>query len=266
MPLSHGVNLGGQGQWMRSIRTYAKSVGGLIAIIAIIFGIGALTPQYLDVGALRQRIESLGMLAPSMFIAIAIIKNILFLPVLPIIAIISLGALVFGETYGALYSWVGMSGGSCIAFLVARYGAGAMATRFKAGNLQSLDEVVSAHGFLSILGLRLVVFNNTVLNYLSGLTSITFRDYTLGTLIGLVPRTIAVALMADTLRERDIWQSLFSYPDLVWFPLLIVSWVGGIGLLAFVAKDWANIVRQTDVRGRAMRTMSALISGKFHSK
>jgi uncharacterized membrane protein YdjX (TVP38/TMEM64 family) len=266
MLLARGMNLDDQGQRMRSIRNYAKSVGGLIAIVAVIFGIGMLIQRHLDVRALRQLIEGLGILAPLTFIALVFLKNILFLPVLPIVAIIGIGALVFGETLGALYSWVGMSGGSCIAFLAARCGAGRVAARFKSGNLQSLNEIVSTHGFLSILGLRLVLFGNTALNYLSGLTSITLRDYTLGTLIGLLPRTIVVASVVDTLQEPNIWRSLFSYPDLLWFPLLIVSWAGGVWLLAFVAKDWASIVRQTNVCGRAVQTVSALLSGKFHSK
>jgi uncharacterized membrane protein YdjX (TVP38/TMEM64 family) len=241
-------------------------VGGLIAIMAVIFVVGAFLQQQLDVGALRQLMESLGLFAPLLFIAIAVLKNIVFLPVLPTAAIIGLGALIFGVTSGALYSWVGITSGSCLAFLAARYGAGKMVARFKSGNLQSFDDVVSTHGFLSILGLRLVLFSNTAVNYLSGLTSMTFRDYALGTLLGLMPRTIVVAAVVETLQEPNIWEALLSSPKLLWFPLLIASWVGGVALLACVAKDWTRVVGQTNVGGRAIQTMSALIAGKLPSK
>jgi uncharacterized membrane protein YdjX (TVP38/TMEM64 family) len=222
--------------WQRILRGSAQSLAGLVALIAAIVVIGMLIQRYLDVQALRGIIESYGVLAPIAFFAACALKNVLFLPIIPLPLLIGLGALMFGNVSGALYGWLGATAGACAAFWLGRYWLNGLATRLKRGKWQRLDEVLSSHGFLSMLGLRLVLFSSIPLNLGSGLTSITGRDYAAGTLLGLLPRTFVVAYAFDSMQDLNAWAALLTYPNALLLTLLLVSMVAGVLLLASVAR------------------------------
>jgi uncharacterized membrane protein YdjX (TVP38/TMEM64 family) len=229
-----------QSDWRRILRGSAQSLAGVLSLLAVIVITGMLIQRYLDVHALRGFIESYGVLAPLIFCCVCALKNILFIPVLPLSLLIGLGALMFGTILGAFYAWLGTTVGACAAFLVGRYWLRGVAARLKRGKWHRLDEVLSAHGFLPMLGLRLALFSNIPLNLGSGLTSITLRDYAAGTLIGLMPGTLIVAGIFDSVHDPDIWAALWTYPNALLVSLLLLSRVGGILLLTCLVRNAAR--------------------------
>jgi uncharacterized membrane protein YdjX (TVP38/TMEM64 family) len=217
---------------------FLKPVASLMSLVLAVLAMGVIVQHYLDVDMLRAYIEGLGIWAPLIFVALAAIKNILFIPVLPIVVLISSGALIFGDLFGALYSWLGISIGACLAFLAGRYWAGNVAARFKYSRWKALDRSISSHGFLAIVGLRLVLFTSTAFNYASGLTSLRMKDYLLGTLIGLVPRTFLLSFISESFTEASIFEALLTYPySLLWL-VLVLSWIVGLGLLTCLVKHF----------------------------
>jgi uncharacterized membrane protein YdjX (TVP38/TMEM64 family) len=226
--------------WRRILRGALHSLLGSVGLVLAIVGMGLLMQRYLDVEALRHAIDGFGSLAPLLFIAVAALKNILFIPVLPLAFLLGIGSLAFGKVYGACYFWLGTTAGACVAFLAARYGAARCVARLRRGRLRALDAVASDHGFLAIVGLRLVLFSNLPLNFGSGLTSMALRDYALGTLVGLVPRTFVVAALFESVGAPDIWSTMFTYPNALFVPLLLLSEAGGIVLLVALVRKAAG--------------------------
>ncbi|MGH8068661.1 MAG: TVP38/TMEM64 family protein [Candidatus Entotheonellia bacterium] len=215
----------------------AKSIGGIVALLVAVVIMGLIVQRNIDVDALRVAIEGWGVLAPLIFMALLAFRNLLFLPVVPYLFLIGLGALSFGNLYGALYFWLGTTAGACVAFFVARYCVGEFAARLKRGRLRTLDQLVSTNGFLAILGLRLVLFSNIWLNYGSGMTSMTLKDFVLGTLIGLTPRTFTLAYIFEGVQEPDMLAAMLSYPRLGVLSLLLGSKIVGVVLLASIARQ-----------------------------
>lgn len=68
--------------------------------------------------------------------------------------------------------------------------------RFTGARVQAVDELLQRRGLLSIIGVRLIpVLPFTAINYAAGLTGVRVRDYALGTVIGIIPGTIAYVVV-----------------------------------------------------------------------
>ena len=110
------------------------------------------------------------------------------------------GGAIFGFQLGALLNWAGASLGAMLAFLLARHlGLGAV-RRLLGKRADRVTDLAGAHGFATVLRLRLVpVVPFNVLNFAAGFAGVGFRDYMLGTLIGLIPGTAVYTYFADAL-------------------------------------------------------------------
>jgi uncharacterized membrane protein YdjX (TVP38/TMEM64 family) len=234
---AHSLDDSGGGALPGVLWGSAKAIGGLVGLVVAIVATGLIIQRYVDVEALRSAIATWGMLAPPMFIGLLALRSMLFLPVLPLALVIGFASLMFGPFYGALYFWLGTTAGACMAFLVAKNWVGNLALRLqRAARLRQLDELVGTNGFLAILGLRLVLFSNIWINYGSGLTSMTLKDFTLGTLLGLTPRAFTLAYIFEGVQEPDMVGAILSYPSLGVLSLLLGSKLVGVVLLTSVAR------------------------------
>jgi len=214
----------------------AQSFAGVLALVLAIVVTGLIVQRYVDVDGVRSRIEDLGVWAPLAFTSLLAVRSLFFLPVFPMAFVIAIGSLAFGKFTGAFYVWVGTALGAIVAFVLARYWIGDVASRLKSGRLRNLSEVVSSNGLLSILGLRLVFFTNVFFNYGCGLTPVSLREYALATFIGLVPRTFILSHLFETVQDPDLTRALLDYPSLVLLHLLLASNIGGVVLLTFLVR------------------------------
>jgi len=171
------------------------------------------------------------------FAALAALRTILYIPLIQPVFLIGLGTLTFGHVAGAVYFWLGSTAGTCLGFLVARYWLVDIAARLKRGRLQRLDEVVSSHGLLSILGLRLILFSRIPLNFASGTTSIRLPDYLLGTLGGLMPTTFIVSYLFERVQDPHLWRALLTSPSAPLVPLWLLLKIAGVCLLMALARE-----------------------------
>ena len=103
---------------------------------------------------------------------------------------------------GTVYNVLASNLGATLAFLMARYFGRDFVSRLMKGRIESFDEKVAKHGFRFILTLRLIPlipFNG--LNLGSGLSRIKYRDYLLGSVLGMLPGTFIYTYFADALLE-----------------------------------------------------------------
>lgn len=157
-----------------------------LVVTVIIAGILLLPVRQYLVDALEWT-RGLGAWGP-IFVALFYIVACLFL--LPG-SVLTLGAgFLFGVPVGLLSAWIGATVGACAAFLVGRTLARDWVARKVSGNpkFAAVDEAVGRQGFKIVLLLRLSpVFPFNFLNYALGLTKVSFREYALASIIGMLP-------------------------------------------------------------------------------
>jgi uncharacterized membrane protein YdjX (TVP38/TMEM64 family) len=146
-----------------------------------------LLPVKAYMSAVLEWTGNLGPWGPVIVILFYIVACVFFLPG----SIITLGAgFLFGVPLGLLSAWTGAVLGACAAFLVGRTVAREWISRKVSANpkFAAIDEAVGREGFKIVFLLRLSpVFPFNLLNYALGLTRVSFKDYALASLIGMLP-------------------------------------------------------------------------------
>jgi len=105
------------------------------------------------------------------------------------------GAL-FGVAEGLVVVEVGATVGAVIGFWLARVLGRGFVARVSGASIERLDERFARRGVLAVLAVRLLpVLPFAAVNYVSGLTSIRFRDYLAGTTVGIVPAAAAYVVL-----------------------------------------------------------------------
>ena len=118
-----------------------------------------------------------------------VVASIVFIPrtVLAIAA-----GLLFGTVGGFLWATVGSTAGAIAGFILARYVNSGLLEPERMPKLGPLLVKAEAGGWRAVAALRLIpVIPQPVTNYGLGLTRLSLWNYTLGTLIGSVPMTVA---------------------------------------------------------------------------
>ena len=152
-------------------------------------------------------IQSLGILAPILFILVYCLLTLLFIPTLPLV--LASGAL-FGIFYGTLLSVVSATISASCGFLISRYvGLNWMSAK-KKNRIDLFLSQLEGHGWKSVAVFRLLPFVPfNLVNYGFGLTKITLRSYVITTFIFLIPYKIAVNYGGHTVSDhQEIFQHL----------------------------------------------------------
>lgn len=105
--------------------------------------------------------------------------------------VLSIGAgVLFGFGPGLLVVYLAAMVGASAAFWLGRALGREAVERFTGTRVAKAEDVLDRHGFVAVVGVRLVpVLPFTAINYSAGLTSLGWWPYFLGTLIGIVPGT-----------------------------------------------------------------------------
>jgi uncharacterized membrane protein YdjX (TVP38/TMEM64 family) len=128
--------------------------------------------------------------APLWFLAAHTAASLLFIP-RTLLAIVA--GLLFGMGWGIVWAASGSIAGAMAGFLVARYiNSGVLDLR----RLGPVVGRVERGGWRAVAVLRLIpVMPHSVANYALGLTRLSLRAYTFGSLLGQLPMTIAYVVL-----------------------------------------------------------------------
>src|SRR5262245_62345090 len=134
-------------------------------------------------------IRGAGLVGMAVFVVAYVVACVLLLPGL----ILTLGAgFAYGVAAGVPLVWVAANLGAAVAFLLGRTLARERIAARVAGNARfaAIDRAVGREGLKIVLLTRLSpAFPFNLLNYAYGLTQVTFRDYAIGSLVGMIPGT-----------------------------------------------------------------------------
>ena len=177
----------------------------------------------------RKKLESvitmLGVWGPLAFIIIYVLTTITMMPALP--ATIASG-LIFGPIMGVVYTMIGAGIGLSLSFLIARYIArGAIERKFGESIIfKRIDEGVKKDGWFILAVTRLIpIFPFSVQNYVYGLTSIGFFQYSLLSVIFTLPGTSIYVMLAGAFvsGDKDIVLRYSITASLIFMGLMIVT-------------------------------------------
>ncbi len=164
-------------------KSIMRAVGLAVPIVAGLAAGQLLLPWIPRFG---EFVQSMGVWAPIVFVAVYIAGIVLMMPVFLLIMV---GGAVFGIVQGTLLAMLSALVGGTLAFLIGRHFAREQVAKRVASHpvLSSIDRVIGEDGMKLVFLLRLSPAVPFVLsNYTLGVTRVRLRDFVLGT-FGLVP-------------------------------------------------------------------------------
>lgn len=176
---------------------------GIIAGIVLIFQLTPLSISDFTPTNMKNFILKFGIWAPIMFIIIYALRGAIL--VLPVGVMSLAGGLAFGKWLGTIYILIGATLGASLSFVIARYFGRQFIESFSwlhKGKIKSFDEGIEKNGFRMMLFVRLIpLFQYDAVNFGSGLSKMKFRDFVLGSFIGMVPGGFINAMLGSSLEN-----------------------------------------------------------------
>jgi uncharacterized membrane protein YdjX (TVP38/TMEM64 family) len=168
---------------------------GTLALALSALAVVALRVPLPQLSVLRVWVTGLGPAAPVVFLlgyAVAVLAPV------PKSVLSAVAGLAFGVPLGIVLVLAGASLGALGAFAVGRALGRDAVSRYAPDGLARLDSMLQRHGMLAALVVRWVpVLPFTVLNYACGVTAMRWRHYTVGTVVGLAPGTVALVVIGN---------------------------------------------------------------------
>jgi uncharacterized membrane protein YdjX (TVP38/TMEM64 family) len=147
----------------------------------------------------------------------------------PITLLILVTGIVFGPVLGSLYALIGSMAGALVTYAVGYLLGKDFVQKIAGPKWSSLEEKIEQTGIIAVATLRLLpVAPFTVVNIVSGAFKVPWRDYTIGSILGLVPGILVTTLFAHQFESaiRDPGIGTF----LLLLALIVVSVLGTIWL------------------------------------
>jgi len=172
---------------------------GLLGVMVVLAAVVALSADDPSLHAVRGAVGALGAWGPLVYVGLYASVTVLLLPGTPFTI---LAGVLFGPVVGSIVALGGATLGATLSFSVGR-GIGRSAVEQLSGRrAQAIDAFLAERGFVSMLIVRLVpLFPFNVLNLVSGVTALRFRDYVLATAIGIVPGTVLLAAAGGSIDD-----------------------------------------------------------------
>jgi uncharacterized membrane protein YdjX (TVP38/TMEM64 family) len=171
----------------------------LLTIICIIVtGLGVYLLGGIDRGQLQTWLQQMGIWAPIIYILLYTVGTLLILPSTPLNLS---GGAIFNVWWGTLWTTVAAVIAAVVAFAFTRTVGRELIARKLAGRWEAIDAEIRQGGLFYLFAIRLLpIIPYGLVNFGAGLTSIRFRDYLLGTILGTVPGVLPFVMMGSGLQ------------------------------------------------------------------
>ncbi|WP_433612875.1 TVP38/TMEM64 family protein [Prescottella agglutinans] len=173
-----------------------RLLGALVGL-AVLFVAAAMVPRP-SITQIRTWADAVGPMFVVVFFLVHVVVTMA--PVPRTIFTVSAGVL-FGATTGIAVSIAATTVSAVLALLVVRaIGRDAVAAHLTHPAVKAVDERLARRGWLAVGSLRLIAaVPFSVVNYCCGVSSIRVLPFTVATVIGALPGTVGVVLLADAL-------------------------------------------------------------------
>ncbi|MEM7759000.1 MAG: TVP38/TMEM64 family protein [Cyanobacteria bacterium P01_A01_bin.40] len=184
-----------------------KSSVFLLTIICIIAtGLGIYFWGGIDQEQLQIRLQQLGIWAPVIYISLYTLGTLLIVPSTPLNLT---GGAIFGVWWGTLWTTVAAIIGAVIAFVFTRSIGRELIAKKLAGRWEAIDAEIRQGGLFYIFAIRLLpIIPYGLVNFTAGLTSIRYKDYLTGTIVGTLPGVLPFVMMGAGLQALSQGETL----------------------------------------------------------
>jgi len=167
----------------------------------------------------------------------------------PVMLLVGVSAVLFGPFLGAIYALIGATTSAALTFAIGRRLTREAVRGLAGRRLNDLSRRLGERGLLAIIFVRVVpVGPFSIVNIVAGASHIGWRDFLLGTLIGLLPGVTAASIFVDRVAAA------IREPGAGTFLLVAAAGVALIGLV------WA-ITRKLRARAEARRVPVPQVHG-----
>ncbi len=174
------------------------------ATLLLLFGLAAAwrwTPlgEWLDLDTISREIGAFRnhSAAPLLAVGVFVLGGLL---VVPVTLLVAASALAFGPLPGFLYALAGAMASAAAIYALGRLLGREAVRRFAGSRLNRLSRRLAQRGIMTMIFVRVVpVAPFSVVNLVAGASHISFRDYLIGTLIGMSPGIALIAIFIDRL-------------------------------------------------------------------
>ncbi|MBD2499032.1 TVP38/TMEM64 family protein [Anabaena azotica] len=163
----------------------------LIATAVTGYLLGGINPALI-----QSWLKAAGIWAPITYVAIYVIATIL---ILPSTALNLTGGAIFGVWMGTFWTSVAAIIAAIAAFIFARTVGREIVAQKLAGRWQAIDAEVRQGAIFYMFAIRLMpILPYGLVNFAAGLTSISFKDYLIGTALGTVPGILPFVMLGSS--------------------------------------------------------------------
>ncbi|MFY2789193.1 VTT domain-containing protein [Rhodococcus sp. MALMAid1271] len=166
--------------------TTLKLLGVAAVVITVVIVVG--TVDLPDPSFIRDRVSSAGPWGIALFV---VLYAVLSATPFPASTLTIASGLLFGLAVGATVVVFAATMGAYLGYWGARALGRGQVARTEWDKLRRLDAMLGRRGLLSVLLVRLVPLPFSLVNYAAGVSAVGQRDYVVGTMIGIVPATVA---------------------------------------------------------------------------
>jgi uncharacterized membrane protein YdjX (TVP38/TMEM64 family) len=166
---------------------------GLAVGMAVLFAIGHFTglTEHLTRENLRDLMQGLGVWGFLLFVVLFAVGEFLHVPG---IVFVLAALLAYGRLVGGLAAYVGALGSVSFSFLLVRRVGGQALAHVKRARIAKVLEKLDEHPIATIAVLRVFLFLLPAVNYALAMTRVRFRDYVIGSALGLILPMIVIAI------------------------------------------------------------------------
>jgi len=212
--------------------------GSLLLLVMVLISLWRWTPlaEWVDVENINGAIITLNesFYAPLVAIGISAAGSLVGIPVsLLVVAVV----LVFGALKGGIYSLTGAVISAVVAFLIGQSLGKKNLNNLAGTRFNHISRQVARQGIMAVVLVRMIPIAPFLLvNLVAGASHIHLRDFAIGSLIGMLPGTLALALVTDGVIRTA------KEPDLVHASLLVAV-IAALALVTLLLRKWLLRIR-----------------------
>ncbi|GAA4685302.1 TVP38/TMEM64 family protein [Nocardioides nanhaiensis] len=179
-------------------------VAVLAAALVVQLVVGLPTP-----GEVQDWLQGLGGWVVPAYVAVYV--GVCLLPAGPVAVLTLVGGAALGPWLGVPVTLAAAVVGASGAFALARLLGRDAVLRLVGDRARGLDELVERHGLTAVLLVRLVPFMPyAAASYAFGLSAVRWRNYVLGTAVGVLPSTAALVVVGAYGADPGSWPFLVA--------------------------------------------------------
>ena len=177
------------------------AISSLLLVALLLAAAWRWTPlsEWIDV---RGILDNMGQLRGHWFapLAVVLIYTLGSLIMVPVTLMIVATGLAFGGLFGFGYALLGSVTAALITYAIGHVVGRDSVQNFSGEAVSRASQFLGRQGLLAMITLRIVpVAPFTVVNLVAGASHIGIRDFALGTFIGMIPGTLALAVLSESI-------------------------------------------------------------------